>query len=114
MKTKLFVLILMAVFLRLDGAIASSEEIAVAVVEKDKAAVEVVDVGNKICPISGEKVGEMGEIVKHEYNGKSYNLCCSMCLRDFKNDPEKFSRIAEDEVAKEAVVDNSEKVQEQK
>lgn len=33
-----------------------------------------VAVGNKICPVSGEKVGEMGDIVKYEYNGRIYNL----------------------------------------
>lgn len=47
-----------------------------------------VEVGNKICPISGEEVGGMGEIVKYEYKGKIYNLCCPMCEKDFKKDPE--------------------------
>ncbi len=46
-----------------------------------------VDVGNKICPISGEKIKE-GKEFKVEYNGKVYNLCCSMCEKDFKKDPE--------------------------
>jgi YHS domain-containing protein len=67
------------------------------VAENNKA----VEVGNKICPVSGEKVGQMGEIVKYEYNGKIYNLCCEMCLKDFKKDPEKYSKIAEEEMAKE-------------
>ena len=68
---------------------------------------EAVEVGNKICPVSGEKVpapgekGEMGEAVKYEYNGKIYNLCCPMCIKDFKKNPEKYSKIAEDEAAKE-------------
>lgn len=57
-----------------------------------------VEVGNTICPVSGEKVGEMGDIVKVEYNGKIYNLCCSMCAKDFKKDPEKYSKIAEKEM----------------
>jgi YHS domain-containing protein len=58
-----------------------------------------VEVGNKICPVSGEKVGgDMGEIVKYEYKGKIYNLCCTMCAKDFKKDPEKYSKIAEEEV----------------
>lgn len=61
-----------------------------------------VEVGNKICPVSGEKVGEMGEIIKYEYNGKIYNLCCSMCAKDFKKNPEKYSKIAEEEVQKNA------------
>lgn len=60
-----------------------------------------VEVGNKICPVSKEKVGEMGEVVKYEYKGKIYNLCCPMCKKDFVKDPDKFSKIAEDEVAAE-------------
>ena len=60
---------------------------------------ELVLVGNKICPVSGEKVGEMGKVETYEYNGKVYNLCCTMCAKDFKKDPEKYSKIAEDEVA---------------
>lgn len=57
------------------------------------------EVGNSICPVSGEKVGQMGEVVKHEYNGKIYNLCCNACVKDFKKDPEKYSKLAERKVA---------------
>ena len=70
---------------------------AAAVVKKED--VKLVEVGNKLCPVSGEKVGEMGKAVKYEFNGKIYNLCCGMCVKDFKKDPEKYSKIAEDEVA---------------
>lgn len=65
---------------------------------------QAVEVGNKICPVSGEEIpapgekGDMGEAVKYEYNGKIYNFCCPMCIKDFKNDPEKYSKVAEDEV----------------
>lgn len=45
------------------------------------------EVGNTICPISGKKVVP-GKEAKVEYNGKVYNLCCSMCEKDFKKDPE--------------------------
>lgn len=58
-----------------------------------------VEVGNKFCPVSKEKVGEMGDIVKYEYNGKIYNFCCKACLKDFAKDPGKFAKIAEEEVA---------------
>ncbi len=64
-----------------------------------QAAVQPVEVGNKICPVSGDKVGQMGDIVKHEYKGKIYNLCCGMCPKDFDKNPEKYAKIAEDEVA---------------
>ncbi len=58
-----------------------------------------VEVGNKFCPVSKKEVGEMGEVVKYEYNGKIYNLCCPACKEDFAGDPEKYSKIAEEEVA---------------
>ncbi len=67
---------------------------------------KAVEVGNKICPVSGGKIpdpGEksaMGEVVKYEYKGKIYNLCCNMCIKDFKKDSEKYSKIAEEEVKK--------------
>ena len=77
--------------------------------QKEKTATsQAVEVGNKICPVSGDEVpvlgekGAMGdEPVKYEYNGKIYNLCCAMCAKDFKKNPEKYSKIADDEVAKE-------------
>jgi len=58
-----------------------------------------VEVGNKICPVSHEEVGKGGmEPYKVTYKGKVYNLCCSMCAKDFNKDPEKYSKIAEDEI----------------
>ena len=74
----------------------------------DSKSTKAVEVGNKICPVSGDKVGEMGDIVKYEYNGKIYNLCCKACIKDFKKDPEKYSKIAEDEVAKEKMMEQKE------
>ena len=63
---------------------------------------KAVEAGNKICPVSGHPVddGKMGEAIKYEYNGKIYNLCCKMCVKDFQKDPEKYSKIAQDEVEK--------------
>lgn len=67
---------------------------------------KAIEVGNKICPVSGDKVPEagqksdMGEVVKYKYNGKIYNLCCEMCVKDFKKNPEKYSKIADEEVKK--------------
>ncbi len=47
-----------------------------------------VKVGNKICPITGEKITE-GADNTVEYKGKVYSLCCGMCKKDFLKDPEK-------------------------
>lgn len=46
-------------------------------------------VGNKICPVSGEKIGEKVKET-YEYKGKIYNFCCPMCVEGFKKDPEKY------------------------
>ena len=64
---------------------------------------KMVEVGNKICPVSGEKVeGKMGKGVPYAYNGKIYMMCCGMCNKDFDKDPAKYAKIAEDEVAASA------------
>ena len=62
----------------------------------------LLNVGNKLCPVSGNPVddGTMGEAVKFVYNGKIYNLCCQMCVKDFKKNPEEYSAVAEKEVNK--------------
>ena len=55
-----------------------------------------VKVNNTICPVTGSPV-DMKNPVTVEYNGKIYNLCCSMCPATFNADPEKYSKIAEDQ-----------------
>ncbi|MBF0331478.1 MAG: YHS domain-containing protein [Candidatus Omnitrophica bacterium] len=62
---------------------------------------QAVQVGNKICPVSGEKVDAnsgMGAVT-YEYKGKVYNLCCQGCVSMFQQDPDKYSAIADQEVA---------------
>lgn len=56
-------------------------------------------VGNKICPVSGEKIDEKTKVT-YEYKGKIYNFCCPMCAEEFKKDPEKY--IEELEKAEES------------
>jgi YHS domain-containing protein len=60
-----------------------------------------IKVGNKICPVSKEKTDVMGGPVEYEYEGKSYNLCCKFCLKDFKKDPEKYIKMIEENLAGE-------------
>jgi YHS domain-containing protein len=57
---------------------------------------EPVDVGNKICPVTGEKIGEETKAA-YEYNGKVYNFCCPMCISSFKKNPEKYIKKIEEE-----------------
>ena len=56
----------------------------------------VVDVGNKLCPVTGQPVD--GKTF-YKYNRKRYGFCCPMCPEIFRDDLEKYSAIAEKEVA---------------
>lgn len=58
---------------------------------------EVIDVGNKICPVSGEEIKE-DEVIKVEHEGKIYNFCCKACVKDFKKDPQKYIKKVEEEL----------------
>ena len=65
--------------------------------------VNLPNIGNKICPASGEVIAEVGEGkgVQMAYQGSIYNFCCTMCAKDFRKDPEKFVKIVEEMMAKE-------------
>ncbi len=56
----------------------------------------VVDAGNKICPVMGDKVSGKDY---YDYNGKRYGLCCPMCPATFAKDPAKYAAIADKEVS---------------
>jgi len=60
-----------------------------------------INVGNAICPISGELIADVddGKGVQIEHNGKTYNVCCKFCAKDFKKNPEKFIKIIENNLA---------------
>ena len=62
------------------------------------AAEQVENAGNKICPVSGEKVGQGGMVpVTYEYEVRIYNFCCVACIEDFKKDPQKYIKKIEEE-----------------
>jgi YHS domain-containing protein len=42
------------------------------------------------CPVSGEKLGEMGKPYVFTYKGQEVKLCCSGCKKDFDKDPAKY------------------------
>lgn len=62
----------------------------------ETAATAPVKVNNTICPVTGDKV-DMNHPVTVTYNGKIYNLCCAMCPATFNSNPEKYSKIAEEQ-----------------
>ena len=72
-------IILISIFIHFSTA-------SIAKAETPASAAEVVDVGNSICPVSGDKVGK----TTFEYQGKRYHFCCKDCVKDFKKDPEKY------------------------
>lgn len=55
----------------------------------------------KTCPVSGDKLGEMGDPYVFEYEGREIKLCCKACLKDFKKDAPKFIKQIEKAEAKE-------------
>jgi YHS domain-containing protein len=69
--------------------------------EKAPAAAAVpADYPLKTCPVSGEALGEMGKPVKVTHNGTDVYLCCKSCAKDFKKDPDKFTKMVTDAAAK--------------
>ena len=57
------------------------------------------EVGNKICPVTGEKIDEKTKAT-YEYKGKIYNFCCPMCIDEFKKNPEEYIKKIEQEKQK--------------
>jgi YHS domain-containing protein len=41
----------------------------------------------KVCVVSGEPLGSMGEPAAIVYEGKTVKFCCSGCEEDFRKDP---------------------------
>ncbi len=64
--------------------------------QAQRSSVQATDVGNKACPVSGNPIGVMGPGIVHVHNGKIYHLCCPGCIGRFDSNPEKYSKIAED------------------
>ncbi|MBB5353779.1 YHS domain-containing protein [Haloferula luteola] len=44
----------------------------------------------KVCLVSGEELGTMGEPVVIVHEGQQIQFCCSHCVPEFKEDPAKF------------------------
>jgi YHS domain-containing protein len=62
---------------------------------------ESINVGNKICPVLGEKINEKMKAT-YEYEGKIYNFCCPMCIDEFKKDPQKYIKKVNEELQAES------------
>ncbi len=55
----------------------------------------------KTCPVTDEKLGEMGKPFVFEHEGREIKLCCKSCQKDFKKDPAKYIKKIEAAEAKE-------------
>ena len=55
----------------------------------------------KTCPVSGDKLGEMGDPYVFVYQGQEIKFCCPDCKKDFLKDPQKYLKQIRDEAAKE-------------
>ena len=74
--------------LRFGGAlITSALFLACPLLAAEAAASSAMDAGNKMCPVSGDKISGKDFV---EYQGKKYALCCPLCAKDFKKDPQKY------------------------
>ena len=50
----------------------------------------------KVCVVSGEELGSMGDPVVIEHEGTTVKFCCKNCVPDFKEDPSKYlSKLTE-------------------
>ena len=45
------------------------------------------------CPVSGEKLGEMGKPLVFTYKDQEVKLCCKSCKKKFDKDPEKYIKL---------------------
>ncbi len=69
--------------------------VAFSEVQAPAQATDVVEVGNKFCPVSGDKVSGKHFAV---YEGKRYSLCCPMCEEKFLKNPHKYmAQVAQKE-----------------
>lgn len=72
---------------------------------------KVVNVGNKICPVTGDKINETTKAT-YEYEGKIYNFCCPMCIEQFKKDPDKYiKKIEQEKQAQSQQIESEEEAQ---
>ncbi len=91
-------------FLVAMGKVAFAEDMKMDMSVQTSAPVSsnAVNVGNKICPVSGDEAGgKMGPAVPIEYQGKIYNLCCSGCVAEFNKNPDKYVKKVEEELKAE-------------
>jgi YHS domain-containing protein len=54
-----------------------------------------------VCPVSDEKLGEMGKAYVFVYEGQEIKFCCSGCKKDFLKEPKKYLKKIKELAAKQ-------------
>jgi YHS domain-containing protein len=57
------------------------------------------------CIVSGETLGEHGDVVIKEYDGREVRFCCKMCVKDFEKDPASFLKKLDDAIIEAQLAD---------
>lgn len=55
------------------------------------------------CPVSGEKLGSMGDPIILTDEGREVRLCCKGCVRSFERDPEKHWKAVDAQIVKQQI-----------
>jgi YHS domain-containing protein len=82
-------LILAGVIAAVSGAVAADTN------APSKPNVKLIPDKLTTCPVSGEKLGEMGKPYVFEYKGREVKLCCPDCKKDFDKTPAKYMKKIE-------------------
>jgi len=92
MKKRLFIILVLAFWggqVAYAGIFGSHVRSGVYPLKLAKMEAHQKDAGVNICPVMRTRLGE-GAGYEVEYKGKTYHLCCMGCVRQFKNDSEKY------------------------
>jgi hypothetical protein len=49
-----------------------------------------------VCPVSGKKLGSMGDPIVLEVAGREVRLCCKGCIKKVQAEPAKFAKVVDD------------------
>jgi len=96
MKKRYFFIIVLSILILAGNQIVQAQNTSSDAKATDEVS-KPQDVGNKICPVTGEKIDEKTKAT-YEYEGKIYNFCCAMCIDTFKKDPQKYIKKVEEEL----------------
>ena len=57
------------------------------------------------CIVTGETLGEHGDVVIKEYDGREIRFCCKMCVKDFEKDQASFMQKLDDAIIEAQLAD---------